>query len=73
MKVLEGATDMEHDTEERPGRDATVSEEERPGGDDTHTEEESVGIPLTQKDQGVINHTTSAKGFTSIYMKGKEL
>ena len=38
------ATDLEHDTEEAPG------------GDDIDTEKEPV-IPLTQKDQGVNNHT----------------
>ena len=35
------ATDMEHNTEEGPGGNATVRKQEGPGGDATDTKEES--------------------------------
>ena len=47
------ATDMEHDTEEGPGKDVTVRE--GPAGDDIDTK--AVDMPLSQKDHGVSNHT----------------
>ena len=56
MQGVGGTIDMEHDTEEGPGGNATIREKQ-PGGDDLDTEEEFVDIPLTQKVQGANNRT----------------
>ena len=49
------ATDMEHDTEEGSGEDATVREEEGPGGSAIDTEEESREDTNETEGPGVNN------------------
>ena len=55
--MLGDATDMEHDTEDGLGGDATARKEEGPGGDAIDTEEQPEEILLTQNDHRMNNHT----------------